>query len=185
MARWRELEAKSAHAGEFVALAFDRCHHMVFALAHRVTGSGWDAEDITQSVFEAFARKLGSIRDPAGIPNYLKTSVIRAAVAHVKRGQWIQERERMMEEPAPPVHPKRGAVSGASVRRVLMRLAPEERAALVLKHVEGHTQEEVARLMRTSLSTARRRLASARLRMVAMIGEQSTSRLLRTIRNGA
>lgn len=177
---WNALCHAGAGEEDLVGLAFDRCYAMVFTVAHRITGSRWDAEDLAQGVFETFARKLQTIRDPAAIPGFLKTSAVRAAMRHVKRGRWIRQRKVLLRTEIDRAAPG-DAVTAAAVRQVLERLTPEERTVVILKFVEGHSHEEVAELMNVSVSTARRRLDSARTRMNAMVGDRVSTAVLQQI----
>jgi len=179
---WNVLVRRGAGAEALLELAFDRCYSMVYTVAHRITGSPWDAEDLAQSVFETFARKLDTIREPAAIPGFLKTSAVRAAMRFCKRARWMRRRRLVLqaEHAMDPGRQDRGgsAISAAAVRQVLERLTPEERTAVILKLVEGHSHEEVAALMNVSKSTARRRLDSARERINAMAGDPVSTAVL-------
>lgn len=179
---WNLLVRRGAGAEALLELAFDRCYAMVYTVAHRITGSPWDAEDLAQGVFETFARKLQTIREPAAIPGFLKTSAVRASLRHAKRGRWIRRRRLVLqaEQAIDPAGRDRAgsAISAAAVRQVLERLTPEERTVVVLKLVEGHSHEEVATLMNVSKSTARRRLDSARERINAMAGDRVSTAIL-------
>lgn len=157
--RWRAAQGRGASDAELVRIAFDHCNRMVYAVAHRILGSAYDAEDITQSVFEVFARRLHHIRDPARIPGFLKRCAVRTAVRQLRRTRWRQD--RLVKVLGHGDDASDGEREAWSVRFALERLDPQERAAAVLKHVERHTHGEVARLLDVSPATARRRLASA------------------------
>lgn len=151
--------ASGATDARLVGIAFDCCHRMVYAVAYRITGSTFDAEDITQSVFETLARRLPDIREPVRIPGFLKRCAVWTASRHVRRAR---TREKRLVRGFPHEPPANDAERDACwVRIALERLDPEERAAVVFKHVERRTHAEVARLLDVSRSTARRRLAAA------------------------
>jgi RNA polymerase sigma-70 factor (ECF subfamily) len=174
-ARWMELDRRRAPDRERVGLAFEHCHGMVFATARRIMGNPWEAEDVVQSVFEALADGLRRVRDPARIPGFLKTCTVRIAMKRTRRSRW---RSRRLAEEAPaPAGPVADADTTALVQQLLGRLEPQERAALVLKHVELHSHEEVAELMGVSVGTARRRVDEARRKLVAMLGELDVARI--------
>jgi RNA polymerase sigma-70 factor (ECF subfamily) len=157
--QWQAAVTRGASDARLVGIAFDHCHRMVYQVAYRITGTTFDAEDITQSVFEILARRLHDIRDPVRIPGFLKRCVLRTSHRHLRRAQ--RRRERLVRLP-PHEQPANDAEDDACwVRFALERLDPEERAAAVLKHVERRTHAEVARLLDVSPATARRRLASA------------------------
>lgn len=168
--RWRELEARGAGKGDKLRLIFRYCHTMVYAVATRITGRPWDAEDITQSSFEELSKRLDKIRYPNAIPAFLKTTAVRMAMRSVKRERWSRDRLKIaFASSLDPVEPSPEAA--ATVRQLLTQLEPEERAAVVLKYVEMHSHGEVAALMGVSPATARRRLVAGRKRLVQLIGE--------------
>jgi RNA polymerase sigma-70 factor (ECF subfamily) len=174
--RWMELCARDAAEEELVGLAFDYCHRMVFSIACRITQSRWEAEDVTQTVFEGFTRALGRIRDPARIPGFLKVSVVRTAMHHVKRGRWRRERLATHFEPRADVGGREEAVF--VVRELLGRLSARDRTALVLKFGEGVDYDDLARLMGLSVATARRTVAAAKQRLERIMGPRELGALL-------
>lgn len=181
-AEWMRLQDAGAPDGELLELAFDYCHGMVYSIANRVTGSRWEAEDITQSAFEALAKRLAKIRDPARIPGFLKTCAVRISLRHVKRGRWRRDRLATVYADEDKKTRSDDAATAASVFQLLERLDHEERTAVVLKFVEMHSHEEVARLMGLSVSTVRRRLESAKEKLISILGPQ---RLAEILGNGA
>jgi RNA polymerase sigma factor (sigma-70 family) len=182
--RYATLVHEGASDAELVELVFEHCHAMVFALANRIVGSAWEAEDLTQSVFEWFVEHLHVVRDPARIPAFLKTCAVRAALRHERRGRWRRARlASVMGDAEDPRTRTNEELIAASVRTLLERLDPQERAAVVLKFIELHNHEEVAALMGVSVSTARRRIESGRDKLVGLIGETSVDELLSSARS--
>lgn len=170
--RWSDLLRAGAPDAELIRLAFDHFHEMVFSTASRIVGNPWEAEDITQSVFETLVRRLAFVRDPAFLPGFLKTCAVRISLRQVKRQRWRSRRLDMM----PPVAiPDDGPARVALVRQLLGHLDEEERVAVVLKCVEQHSHPEVAELMGVSVPTVRRRLVSARGKLVAMLGDDGVA----------
>jgi len=169
--RWRELEAQGAGKGDKLRLVFRYCHTMVYAVATRITGHPWDAEDITQSAFEELSKRLDKIRHPSAIPSFLKTTAVRMSMRCVKRERWRRDRLKIAFASSldPTESPPEAA---ATVRQLLTQLEPEERAAVVLRHVEMHTHDEIAALMGVSQATARRRLTAGRTKLAQLIGEE-------------
>lgn len=177
-AQWMRLQDAGAPEGELLELAFDYCHAMVYSIANRVTGSRWEAEDITQSAFEALAKRLRSIRDPARIPGFLKTCAVRISLRQIKRGKWRRDRLASVYAADDEKTRSDDAATAASVFQLLERLDHEERTAVVLKFVEMHSHEEVARLMGLSVSTVRRRLDSAKDKLIAVLGPERLAEIL-------
>lgn len=168
---WRALERERAAPAAFVTLAFDQCNAMVFAIANRITCSRWEAEDVTQAVFENLLNRLPKIRDPDAIPGFLRTCAVRMSLRQVRRSRWRRQRLDQAVVPDLPGADDDPAGLATLVRQLLARLDPDERAAVVLKYVELHSHEEVAELMGVSVSTARRRLEAGRAKLAAVLGE--------------
>jgi RNA polymerase sigma-70 factor (ECF subfamily) len=165
--RWTDLARAGAPDDELVRLAFDHFHEMVFVTASRIVGNPWEAEDVTQSVFENLVRRLAHVRDPASLPGFLKTCAVRMSLRQVARQRW---RRRRLETMGPVAIPADAPSRAALVRQLLAQLDEEERVAVVLKHVEQHGHDEVAEYMGVSVPTVRRRLATARAKLVAILG---------------
>ena len=174
---WRDLTRRGSTPAQLVTLAFDHCHAMVFAIANRITGSRWEAEDVTQAVFESFLSRLHTIRDHDRIPGFLRTAAVRISLRQVTRGRW--RRQRLAELGPLPVSDASDPVAAATlVRQLLARLDPEERAAVVLKYVELCPHAEVAELMGVSLATARRRVEAGRRKLAELVGETRVEEIL-------
>lgn len=168
--QWLQRVAKAESERDLVVLAFRHCHEMVYATAHRITGSRAEAEDVTQTTFETLTRKLSDLRDPARVPGFLKTTAVRASLRHLRKRRWWRgRRAALVLAEAEEATTTEDAHATAAVRQLLTHLNGEERAAVVLKYVEQHSFEEVAGLMDTSVSTVQRRLESARRKVATLV----------------
>ncbi|MEM6990077.1 MAG: sigma-70 family RNA polymerase sigma factor [Myxococcota bacterium] len=178
-AAWRATHGTRAK----VLLAYDHFHTMVYVTASRVLRDPAEAEDVTQTVFETLARKLGSVRDPASVGAFLKTCALRRAMAVDRR------RRRWRAKPAAPfVAPSQtrepDAELVAAVRQLMARLTELERVVVVLRYVERYELSEIAAFTATSVSTVQRRLRSARDRLrreVAQAPNSIAARCLATL----
>jgi RNA polymerase sigma-70 factor (ECF subfamily) len=126
----------------------------------RVCGSiALDAgPDAAQEALIQVMRDLRRLRDPARILGWARRIATREAVRHARRGRGASgEAADLTQLPAP------GDPSLArDVRRVLAALAPEQRAILVLRDLEGLDEAEAARELGVALGTAKSRLHRAR-----------------------
>lgn len=136
---------------------------LVFRLAPRHEG----LDDLVQDVFVAALTSLHQLRDPEHFEAWLRGIVVRLAA---RRLRWHRLQRRLgllAEEPSDIDYALSKTASPevvAELRRVyavLGKLAPEERIALVLKRVEGYTQEQIAQVLGTSIPTAKRRIEKA------------------------
>jgi RNA polymerase sigma-70 factor, ECF subfamily len=133
----------------------------------RLAGNLWDAEDLAQ---DALLRAFGqwSVTSPA-IRNP------RAYLLRTATNVWIDTlRRREAEARAPlgdPADPATAASPDASLQlrdaaaRLLERLSPQERAAIVLKEVFDMTLEEIADLLATTTGAVKSALHRGRERL--------------------
>jgi RNA polymerase sigma-70 factor (ECF subfamily) len=153
-------------------------HHFVDALVpwrpalhgycRRLTGSLWDAEDLVQdTLLRAFGQwgvTHGGIRDP------------RAYLLRTATNVWIDTLRRRRTEawdavaspedlPAPGADPATSREMREAGARLLQWLAPQERAAVLLKEVFGMTLEEIAELLATTTGAVKSALHRGRERL--------------------
>ncbi|GEM_PF-5291686 len=164
---WAEHMRNGAEGELLLRLAFEHWHASVFATAYRITGSRWEAEDITQGTFETLLLKLRTLRDPARVPGFLRRCTVRAAISLLKRNRWRRYKDAellatMTETSSSQEH------TAVAVRHILDCLDAEQRAAVVLRFVEGRTFDEIAGLMGVSVSTIQRRIRESRRCVEAM-----------------
>lgn len=129
-----------------------------------------DAEDAVQMALERAWRHASSLRDPDRLPAWLRRIVVREALRLERRRSGLLARWF-----APPrgieIDPAARAGEDPAVREALDRLPAEQRAAVVLHHLEGYSVAETADVLGVPLETARSRLRMARDRLRAALGE--------------
>jgi RNA polymerase sigma-70 factor (ECF subfamily) len=152
---------------------------------HRLTGNVWDAEDLVQeTLLRAFAKwgvTYPEIRD------------VRAYLISIATNAWIDTLRRRETEarlyrssPASPENraPSQGTDPEASsnVRdagsRLLQRLSPQERAAVVLKEVFDMSLEEIAKLLATTPGAVKAALRRGRDRLAEPEGGPASHRTI-------
>lgn len=138
-------------------------------LARALVGDPEDARDIAQEAFVAAFRALPQHR--AGRPFYpwLRGILLNRARMFI-RGR-NRSRARVDDAARRPGHWV-GRAAGAApvatrdlVRRAMEQLEEGERSLLVLKHVEGHTYDELAVALGVASGTVMSRLYRARRRL--------------------
>ncbi|MCP3956707.1 MAG: sigma-70 family RNA polymerase sigma factor [bacterium] len=161
------------------ARAFDRLmrahERQVFTVAWRLLGRVEDAQDAAQEVFLRLYRHLDRFDPTRPLAPWLYRVTINVCRdlgrrRNVRKAVSLEEAEqaRPLESVDPASDP--GAVASlAEERRIaeqaLATLADKERAALVLRDVEGLTTAEVARALGSSEPTVRSQICRARLKM--------------------
>jgi RNA polymerase sigma-70 factor (ECF subfamily) len=144
----------------------------VFALALRLTGSMEDAKDATQEAFIRLHRKIGQIDSGRGVGPWLYAVTLNACrdIGRVRQRSRLVPMENWASlAAADPTGDPEGLYADMEREehlRTVLRLLPEkERAALLLREMEGLATEEVARLLGSSVSTVRSQICTARLKL--------------------
>jgi RNA polymerase sigma-70 factor (ECF subfamily) len=158
--------AADCHAPEESLPDFDavfrRFAPYVASIGIKILGSEDELDDLVQEVFIAAHRGLAGVREPAALRTWLVRICVRRATRRLRRRRrwaWLSL-DRVPPE-AIPTHPSASpehAANLASAYRLLDRVSAEERAAWVLRHVEGEPLENIASLCGCSKSTVQRRL---------------------------
>lgn len=145
---------------------YDDHYEYVLRTCRRLGASANDADDVVQEVFLVIARKLGEIDIERPMRPFL-FGVIRNCVRSERRHAFRFAGDPQNGEPVSSV---RAFDEGAEmVHLALADLPEEQRAAVVLLDLEGHTALEAAAILELSVSTVRSRIRSARERLRSFI----------------
>jgi len=152
-----EAEQKTirrAAAGDrvaFRALVLEHSHAM-FRLAWRLTGDDVLADDIVQEAFIKAWRSIGAFRMQSSFRSWLHRITVNAAMDHLRR----QSRKDQHETGEPAYENLAHAVTSDQDRQIdiraqtqaaMQQLTDTERAALLLRHYEGHSIGEIADML--------------------------------------
>lgn len=148
----------------------------VLAVAWRMLGDREQARDAAQEIYLRIFRSLDRFRLGEDFHGWCYRITVNVCLDHLKaRGPAAPE---LMDLPDPcHVHPEEGILQDqrrALVRRALTTLTPAERAALVLRDMEGLPTEQVAQTLGIRAVTVRSQVSSARSKLQVFC-----SRLLR------
>jgi len=145
---------------------------LVLGTAMRLTGSVEDARDVSQEVFLKLYRNLDKVRAEAALSSWLYRVTVNAChdLRRRKRPESpVEDAGRLEWAGADPQQ----ALSEAERRRALelsLRvLSEKERAALVLRDLEGLSTEEVARVLGSSEATVRSQIWKARVKVKGFV----------------
>jgi len=116
-----------------------------------------DAQDASQEALIAVFRGLSGLRDPAALFGWARAIAVREAVRVARRAA----RERPAEMADVPARDD-PMMLGVDIRDVLDRLAPEHRAVLMLRDLEGLDERAVAAALSMPVGTVKSRLSRAR-----------------------
>ena len=160
----------AARSGDLAAfeLLMRENERLVLATALRLTGNLADAQDISQEVFLRLYKNLGKVQSPGALPAWLYRVTVNAC-HDLRRRRPAPEPMEMAGEPAASDMDVQTSLTQAERRRALemsLRLLPEkERAALVLRDLEGLSTEDVARVLGSSAATVRSQVSKARVKV--------------------
>ncbi|KAA2251447.1 RNA polymerase subunit sigma-24 [Solihabitans fulvus] len=115
-----------------------------------------DGPDATQEALIVIFRNLRQLAEPAAVFGWARAIAVREAV-RVARSAGRARPSELPEVPA-----KGDPQLAADIRDVLDRLAPEHRAVLVLRDLEGLDEQTVGGLLDVPTGTVKSRLFRAR-----------------------
>ena len=115
-----------------------------------------DGADAAQEALIAIFRNLRGLAEPAAVFGWARAIAVREAVRVARRAR------RAVPAEAAEVLAAVDVELGVDIRDVLDRLAPEHRAILVLRDVEGLDEQAVAELLAVPAGTVKSRLFRAR-----------------------
>lgn len=150
---------------------FDRlyreCHARIVATLRSLLRSDADAEDCAQEAFVHAYRAWRTWSPDAPAEAWLHRIAINAAISHRRRERLRQPLElvRRLGRPAPTADP---AATDRTVLLAALRGLPAEQAAIVvLRHLHGYSNREIATALGAPESTISSRLVTAKARLAA------------------
>ena len=155
----------------------------VYRLAHGITGNAADAEEVVQDVFLSVFRKIHTFEGRAALGSWIYRVTTNAALIK-RRGQ--RTNREIPLEPSLPVFLPDGHRAGApgflkadwsqtpeadllsketreTLHRAIADLPDQYRAVVVLRDVQGLSNEEVADVVGESVACVKSRLHRARM----------------------
>ncbi len=115
-------------------------------------------DDALQEAMVAVTRNLATLREPDALRGWARRIAVREAVRAASGGRYVPVAPGRL---GPGVEVPDGATA-VEVRAVLDGLAPEQRAVLVLRHLDGLDEAEMAEVLGVARGTVKSRLHRAR-----------------------
>ena len=151
---------------ELYRLLVRRHQDAMYRHALRMVGNPDDAADLVQHAFVTGFNKLMHCKDPESVGGWLFRITANRCKDFLKdRRRQVVSIDDASLEPAADANPGAEAEAADVRRRVhdaLAQLPVEQREAFVLKHVEGHSYDEMAELLGASVSALKMRVLRAR-----------------------
>lgn len=139
----RKGDSVPGKPAEFSRL-FEEYHGMVFRTAYRITGNAADAEDVLQTIFLRLVRRApGDVFESE--ESYLRRAAVNASLDIIRAKQ---------ANTAVPLSEATTAGSEANtsdlrdcLRRAFARLTPRSAEVFALRHLEGLSNQQIARML--------------------------------------
>jgi len=138
----------------------------LFRYCRRLSGNGWDAEDLVQeTMLHGFGvlGRVNSVGNPRGYLVRIATNLWLDSVRRREAGERAAERERgekaLGQPSTDPVEVRDAAAA------LMQMLPPQERAAFVMKEVFDMSLEQIAEALTTSVGAVKAALHRGRKRL--------------------
>jgi len=168
---------------------------MFYKRAFQFLGNATDAEDAVQDALLSAYKHLGQFRGQAQLSTWLTAIVTNAARMQLRRrrGSYLSLDEQQGEdgltlsERLPDSRPGQHEVcSAAELHGQLVngvkQLSPTLRRAFQLRHIDGLTPKETARILGVPEGTVKARLARARVKLAEIMKVTPARRSRRSLR---
>jgi RNA polymerase sigma-70 factor (ECF subfamily) len=139
----------------------------IYLQIYRIVGNVADAQDLTQETFVKALRYREQLKDARKAVNWLSRTARNTAIEFVRRHSRVsfpETSDLLLRHDDNPEQVLTRTEARDGLDEVLRRLTPRERAALILRDVEGMAAGEVASQLGCSQATVRSHIANARIK---------------------
>jgi RNA polymerase sigma-70 factor (ECF subfamily) len=156
----------------------------VYALCYRFTGSGSEAQDLTQEVFLRVFKTVKSFRSTEGsFATWLSRVTRNLLIDHYRRTRQdrvtdsIEEQLPMMEEEGAaastrPDHAVAGREASEILQATLQKLSPDLREAVILRDLQEMEYREIAEVLGIPEGTVKSRINRGRAELARLLRKQ-------------
>jgi RNA polymerase sigma-70 factor (ECF subfamily) len=142
---------------------YERHYEAVFRTALRVTGRPADAEDVLQTVFLRLLARDGEVAELAEPAAYFRRAAVNAAVDVLRRREL--HAESAYDDLAPHAAVQSPVLLKERLRRAIAAVDSDDASLFLLRHVEGLSIEELARMFGIEKNNVAVRLHRIRIRL--------------------
>lgn len=168
----------AARAGDAWAqeALFRRYVRMALGLAYRLLPRDGDADDLVQDAFLYAFEHLERLENPQAFAAWLGSIVVRTGAKRLRRRRLLTRLGLRRAGPIEPdvvsaiTAPPEITLELRALYRSLESMPTDERVVLVLRRVEGFEIAQIAEYTGLSVSTVKRRLRSAEVRLERLSG---------------
>jgi RNA polymerase sigma-70 factor (ECF subfamily) len=161
---------------------FARHRERLWAVALRTTCDREEAADALQDAMVSAFRKAASYREDAAVTTWLHRIVVNACLDRLRR-RAVRRAEALPEDAGTTPEPLREPVSASPEARAelaerrervlaaLGSLPADQRAAIVLVDLQGHSVEEAAAVLEVAPGTVKSRCSRGRARLAPLLAD--------------
>jgi RNA polymerase sigma-70 factor, ECF subfamily len=164
-----------------------RYHRRIYNLCYRFTGTGDEADDLTQEVFIKMYRTLNSYDVERGAFMTWVTTVTRnLLVDHFRKAKHdrmtdsldsvsseredaVPLSERIEDKGLPPDARVQSRETGEVVHQALQKLSPELREAVILRDLQDFDYREIATVLKVPEGTVKSRINRGRAELARLL----------------
>jgi RNA polymerase sigma-70 factor, ECF subfamily len=161
---WAKEEENPATRQEFEERLAE-CGPLAYRVARGVLRNDAEAEDVAQEALLRAYRRFDRLRDAKRFRAWLVRIAFRLALDRLRSAKRRDQRETLWAQPAPQATAEDLAASSefqSRLGRALEELSPKLRMVVLLAAMEGHTTDEVAKMLDLPAGTVKSRLFFAR-----------------------
>jgi RNA polymerase sigma-70 factor (ECF subfamily) len=170
-----EASREGSDGPAFVEL-LNRYRDRVWRLCYRLMGNEQDANDAAQEVFVRLFLNRAKFEGRSAFSTWLYGMGIRTCLSLRRSRSRRSRRETVVTDFAFDAQAAGGSAEKAAdaidLYQMLETLPEEDRALLILKHVEGHSYEELAEVFGISVSACKMRVSRAKEKLQTQFGEK-------------
>jgi RNA polymerase sigma-70 factor (ECF subfamily) len=164
-----------------------RYHRRIYNICYRFTGSGEDADDLTQEVFIKMYKTLNSYDLERGAFMTWVTTITRnLLVDHFRKSKHdrvtdsldtpmsehedaMPRSDQIVDKALPPDAHVQSRETADSVHQALQKLSPELREAVVLRDLQDMDYREIAAVLRVPEGTVKSRINRGRAELARLL----------------
>ncbi|GIF19693.1 RNA polymerase sigma-70 factor (sigma-E family) [Actinoplanes tereljensis] len=160
------MDAREADYAHFVRTRT----HALLRSAYLLTGDQHLAEDLVQEALARTHRAWLRLEKPENAEAYARKVMYHAQVSLWRRPRIAEVLPgEFATDPAGADDPAEAAVQRLTLRRALLALSAKQRAVIVLRYFEDHTEAEAAQLLGISVSTVKTQTGRALERLRTLL----------------
>jgi RNA polymerase sigma-70 factor, ECF subfamily len=159
-----------ASAFEYIVRRHER---LVLRTAQKMLGNGEDAKDAAQELFLRLHRNLHEFQEHRELMPWLYRMTVNVCLDILRKrkteGLSKDQVKHAIDERSNPEEELEIARRRELLVTALLQLSSKERAAIVLRDIEGCTTAEVATILRSSEATVRSQISTGRTKIKAFL----------------